>query len=66
MSDVKYRFKGEGVAFYGIPARDLTEADYARLTIRQQRIVRESADYAEVKAPKPSKQDDAPKKDGDK
>lgn len=43
-NDVIYRFLDKGT-IYSIPARDLTQADYDRLTLEQQRDVRSGKLY---------------------
>ncbi len=47
-------YVGQGQGHYGIPGRDLTEADWTRLTADQQRIVKYSRLY-EIKSSKKPK-----------
>jgi len=35
----KYKYVGGGEFYHGIPARDLSEADWARLSQEQQKLV---------------------------
>lgn len=52
---IKARYLGDGAVFHGgIPARDLTDAEFAALTPEQQRLVEESPIYAVTPAPKPA------------
>lgn len=53
MSDVKYRYKGQG-RLYDVPARDLTEEEFTALPLTSQRRARESGLYTEVTPPKPA------------
>lgn len=48
-----YRYKGPDT-FPGVPARDLTVEEFARLPILRQLDVQANASYTEVKAPKPA------------
>lgn len=49
---LKYRYIGAGAFFEGIPARDLTEADWAALSKEQQTAVANSAIYVAVSTTK--------------
>lgn len=49
-----YRYKGPD-RFVGIPARDLTEAEFRALPILRQLDVKKNASYVEVKPEKASK-----------
>ena len=58
-SEIKAKYKGSGF-HHGIPARDLTASDWARLTAEQQKLVELSSMYELVGSKKPAK-----KKEGD-
>lgn len=42
---IKYRYVGDRAFHCGIPARDLTEADWAQLSPEQQQVVKNSPLY---------------------
>lgn len=50
MSGHGYRYTGNGERFRGVPARDLTQAQYDALTPLDQRTVLESGVYAPITA----------------
>lgn len=53
---IRFKYIGSGAEFlHGIPARDLTETDWDRLTKEQQEIVIASLVYQEVEAAKSDK-----------
>lgn len=52
MSENGYRYTGGGAQFRGVPARDITQAEYDTLGPREQRTVKESGVYKPMAAPK--------------
>lgn len=55
--NVKYRYIGAGEFYQGIPARDLTDADWAQLSQEQQTAVANSPLYEVTAVKKTAKKD---------
>ena len=67
---MKYRYKGPG-RLYDVPAKDMTEEEFAAMPLTSQRRARESGLYTEVKPagkpdPKAAEKKADEKKDGAK
>ncbi len=54
---IRVKYIGNGEYYYGIPARDLTEAEYAALSEEQRRLVDSGKLYERVPDKRASKED---------
>jgi len=51
MSDIAYRFKEGGRGIFGIPARDITVAEFEAMTPNQRRAVKQLEAYEKAETP---------------
>ena len=66
MSGHGYRYVGKGERYRGVPARDLTQAEYDALSPLEQRTVTESGAYKPLTAKQAEEAGPDSGKDGDK